>query len=103
MHIDFFFKLTVLLHLFVIRCGRLTRHISLPYSIVGTGHMETAIKDTYCKRICGECTHEVQMSRNCKNETFTHFCPDVTNTDQLMHLHLNVIHRMLRPQRSAKQ
>uniref|UniRef100_A0A8C4H8X1 Selenoprotein P N-terminal domain-containing protein n=1 Tax=Dicentrarchus labrax TaxID=13489 RepID=A0A8C4H8X1_DICLA len=40
------------------RCGRLTRHISLPYSIIGQGHVESAIKDTYCKRICGECTHE---------------------------------------------
>ncbi|KAF1389296.1 hypothetical protein PFLUV_G00071960 [Perca fluviatilis] len=40
------------------RCGRLTHHISLPYSIIGHGHVEGAIKDTYCKRICGDCTHE---------------------------------------------
>uniref|UniRef100_A0A3B4Y4J6 Selenoprotein P n=1 Tax=Seriola lalandi dorsalis TaxID=1841481 RepID=A0A3B4Y4J6_SERLL len=40
------------------RCGRLTHHISLPYSIIGQGHVEGAIKDTYCKRICGNCTHE---------------------------------------------
>lgn len=40
------------------RCGRLTHHISLPYSIIGQGHVEGAIKDTYCKRICGDCTHE---------------------------------------------
>lgn len=40
------------------RCGRLTNHISLPYSIIGQGHVESAIKDTYCKRICGDCTHE---------------------------------------------
>ncbi|TKS78559.1 Selenoprotein Pa [Collichthys lucidus] len=40
------------------RCGRLTHRISLPYSIIGQGHVESAIKDTYCKRICGECTHE---------------------------------------------
>ncbi|KAA8592987.1 hypothetical protein FQN60_018442, partial [Etheostoma spectabile] len=40
------------------RCGRLTHHISLPYSIIGLGHVEGAIKDTYCKRICGDCTHE---------------------------------------------
>lgn len=44
---------------FAIRCGLLTHHISLPYTIIGQGHVETAIKDTYCKRICGECTHEV--------------------------------------------
>ncbi|KAL7391689.1 hypothetical protein ABVT39_012939 [Epinephelus coioides] len=40
------------------RCGRLTYHISLPYSIIGQGHIEGAIKDTYCKRVCGDCTHE---------------------------------------------
>ncbi|KAK7933423.1 hypothetical protein WMY93_004319 [Mugilogobius chulae] len=40
------------------RCGRLTNHISLPYSIIGQGHVEKAIRDTYCTRICGDCTHE---------------------------------------------
>lgn len=40
------------------RCGRLTNHISLPYSIIGQGHIEGAIRDTYCRRICGDCTHE---------------------------------------------
>ncbi|KAF3695662.1 Selenoprotein Pa [Channa argus] len=40
------------------RCGRLTHHISLPYSIIGQGHIENAIKETYCKRICGDCIHE---------------------------------------------
>lgn len=40
------------------RCGRLTHHISLPYSIIGHGHIEGAIRDTYCKRICGICSHE---------------------------------------------
>lgn len=55
----FFTLLTMLFNSFVIRCGRLTHHISLPYSVIGIGHVEGAIKDTYCKRICGECTHEV--------------------------------------------
>ncbi|CAL8251075.1 unnamed protein product [Boreogadus saida] len=40
------------------RCGRLTHHIALPYSIIGQGHVENAIKDTYCKRICGDCSHQ---------------------------------------------
>lgn len=40
------------------RCGRLTHHLSLPYTIIGQGHVEGAIKDTYCKNICGECTHK---------------------------------------------
>lgn len=51
------------------RCGRLTQHISLPYSIIGQGHVESAIKDTYCKRICGECTHEsTEIPEECKEK-----------------------------------
>lgn len=60
--ISFLSFLTLLTTLFislVIRCGRLTHHISLPYAIISAGHVEVAIKDTYCKRICGECTYEV--------------------------------------------
>lgn len=45
-----------------LRCGRLTHHISLPYSIIGQGHIEGAIKEAYCNRICGDCTHEVQSA-----------------------------------------
>ncbi|KAG7489711.1 hypothetical protein JOB18_018357 [Solea senegalensis] len=49
------------------RCGRLTHHISLPYSIIGQGHVEGAIKDTYCNRICGDCTHEsAETPEECK-------------------------------------
>uniref|UniRef100_A0A8C7H216 Selenoprotein P N-terminal domain-containing protein n=1 Tax=Oncorhynchus kisutch TaxID=8019 RepID=A0A8C7H216_ONCKI len=40
------------------RCGRLTYHISLPYSILGTPYVENAIKETYCTRVCGDCTYE---------------------------------------------
>lgn len=40
------------------RCGRLTHHISLPYSVIGHGHIEKAIKEAYCNRICGDCSHE---------------------------------------------
>lgn len=51
------------------RCGRLTHHISLPYSIIGQGHVESAIKDTYCKRICGDCTHEsAETPEECKGK-----------------------------------
>lgn len=57
--------LTTLFISLVIRCGRLTHHISLPYSIISAGHVEVAIKDTYCKRICGECTYEVWAKLNC--------------------------------------
>lgn len=52
------------------RCGRLTRHISLPYSIIGQGHVEGAIRDTYCKRVCGDCSHEsTEIPEECKADT----------------------------------
>lgn len=51
------------------RCGRLTHHISLPYSVIGVGHVEGAIKDAYCKRLCGECTHEsTETPEECKEK-----------------------------------
>ncbi|TNN61720.1 Selenoprotein Pa [Liparis tanakae] len=40
------------------RCGRLTEHLSLPYSTIGQGYVERAIKDGYCNRTCGDCAHE---------------------------------------------
>lgn len=40
------------------RCGRLTNHISLPYTIIGHGHIEKAIREAYCNRTCGDCAHE---------------------------------------------
>jgi len=52
------------------RCGRLTHHISLPYSIIGQGHIEGAIKDTYCKRVCENCSHEsTETPEECKADT----------------------------------
>uniref|UniRef100_A0A8C6UVT4 Selenoprotein P N-terminal domain-containing protein n=1 Tax=Neogobius melanostomus TaxID=47308 RepID=A0A8C6UVT4_9GOBI len=56
------------------RCGRLTQHITLPYSIIGQGHVEKAIRDTYCTRICGDCTYEILVF----NYTLIHypFCPN---------------------------
>lgn len=51
------------------RCGRLTHHISLPYSIIGQGHIEGAIKDAYCKRTCGECAYEsAEIPEECKEK-----------------------------------
>lgn len=55
----FFFSFTMIFHPFINRCGRLAHRISLPYSIIGHGHVERAVKDTYCNSPCGECTHEV--------------------------------------------
>ncbi|KAJ4941642.1 hypothetical protein JOQ06_011520 [Pogonophryne albipinna] len=54
------------------RCGRLTHHISLPYSIIGQGHVDSAIKDTYCKRICGDCRYEsTETAEKCKGNADT--------------------------------
>ncbi|TNN40511.1 Selenoprotein Pa [Liparis tanakae] len=48
------------------RCGRLTAHISLPYSTIGQGYVESAIKDAYCIRRCGHCTREnVETPEEC--------------------------------------
>uniref|UniRef100_A0A3Q2YZ98 Selenoprotein P n=1 Tax=Hippocampus comes TaxID=109280 RepID=A0A3Q2YZ98_HIPCM len=45
-------------------CGRLTRQISLPYSIIGQGHIEGAIKDTYCNaEIPSECQVTTEEER----------------------------------------
>jgi len=48
------------------RCGRLTNHLSLPYTIIGQGHIEKAIKEAYCSRTCGDCVHEpADMPEEC--------------------------------------
>uniref|UniRef100_A0A3Q1F139 Selenoprotein P n=1 Tax=Acanthochromis polyacanthus TaxID=80966 RepID=A0A3Q1F139_9TELE len=52
------------------RCGRLTHHISLPYSIIGQGHIEGAIRDAYCQRTCGECAYEsAEIPEECKQKS----------------------------------
>ncbi|CAJ1069022.1 selenoprotein Pa [Xyrichtys novacula] len=51
------------------RCGRLTHHISLPNSIIGEGHVESAIKDTYCKPLCGVCPYmSAEPPEECKEQ-----------------------------------
>uniref|UniRef100_A0A3B4EDL7 Selenoprotein P N-terminal domain-containing protein n=1 Tax=Pygocentrus nattereri TaxID=42514 RepID=A0A3B4EDL7_PYGNA len=47
------------------RCGRLTHHLSLPYTILSQPYVEDAIRRTYCDGICGECTMEVNHSTAC--------------------------------------
>ncbi|KAK6306079.1 hypothetical protein J4Q44_G00230040 [Coregonus suidteri] len=52
------------------RCGRLTHHISLPFSILGTHYVENAIKETYCQRICGDCMYEsTEIPAECNRMT----------------------------------
>ncbi|KTF86565.1 hypothetical protein cypCar_00008151, partial [Cyprinus carpio] len=43
------------------RCGRLTYHLSLPYTILSHPHVEEAIRRTYCDGVCGECSIEVKQ------------------------------------------
>uniref|UniRef100_A0A4W5M263 Selenoprotein P N-terminal domain-containing protein n=1 Tax=Hucho hucho TaxID=62062 RepID=A0A4W5M263_9TELE len=38
------------------RCGRLTFHIVLPYSFLHYPYIEAAVRATYHKDICGNCT-----------------------------------------------
>jgi len=40
------------------RCSRLTNHLSLPYTIIGQGHIEKAIRQAYCNSTCGDCAHD---------------------------------------------
>lgn len=47
---------------FSARCGRLTYHVSLPYTILSHPHVEEAIRHTYCDGICGECSTEVNTA-----------------------------------------
>uniref|UniRef100_A0A3B3DYY8 Selenoprotein P N-terminal domain-containing protein n=1 Tax=Oryzias melastigma TaxID=30732 RepID=A0A3B3DYY8_ORYME len=56
------------------RCGRLTHHLSLPYNIIGHGHVERAIREAYCNRMCGECAFEVHntLSYLLKKQLFFH-------------------------------
>ncbi|KAL7883929.1 hypothetical protein AOLI_G00066990 [Acnodon oligacanthus] len=47
------------------RCGRLTHHLSLPYTILSEPYVEQAIRSTYCDGICGECTMESSIPQEC--------------------------------------
>ncbi|KAG7481182.1 hypothetical protein MATL_G00064070 [Megalops atlanticus] len=51
------------------RCGRLTYHIALPYSILSTPYVEEAIRETYCSGICGNCSFETSEQKATCNRT----------------------------------
>ncbi|KAJ8262856.1 hypothetical protein COCON_G00153130 [Conger conger] len=51
------------------RCGRLTYHIALPYSLLSMPYVEEAIKDTYCKNVCGSCEYESSEQQPVCNQT----------------------------------
>uniref|UniRef100_A0A8C8E1C4 Selenoprotein P N-terminal domain-containing protein n=1 Tax=Oryzias sinensis TaxID=183150 RepID=A0A8C8E1C4_9TELE len=60
------------------RCGRLTHHLSLPYNIIGHGHVEQAIKEAYCHRVCGECSFEVHTTLSLIPEAHTSLPTSIT-------------------------
>ncbi|KAG8598844.1 hypothetical protein GDO81_002763 [Engystomops pustulosus] len=59
------------------RCGRLMRHIGLPFAFLQFHYVEDAIKQVYCDSTCGECEHEIPSDVCKKEET-----PTVAKTDE---------------------
>uniref|UniRef100_A0A8C2JPP6 Selenoprotein P N-terminal domain-containing protein n=1 Tax=Cyprinus carpio TaxID=7962 RepID=A0A8C2JPP6_CYPCA len=53
-------------------CGRLTYHLSLPYTILSHPHVEEAIRNTFCGGICGECSMEKTTDENTAVEEERH-------------------------------
>lgn len=51
------------------RCGRLTYHISLPDSNLSTPYVAEAIRETYCRSVCGSCKLETPEQLPACNRT----------------------------------
>lgn len=49
------------------RCGRLVKHIELPYAFLQFSYVEDAIKSVYCENTCGDCKHQIPDAV-CKKE-----------------------------------
>nr|DBA23700.1 TPA: hypothetical protein GDO54_014591 [Pyxicephalus adspersus] len=49
------------------RCGRLVKHIKLPYAFLQFNYVEDAIKSVYCENTCGDCKHKISEDV-CKTE-----------------------------------
>lgn len=49
------------------RCGRLVKHIELPYAFLQFNYVEDAIKSVYCENTCGDCKYQIP-SDVCKTE-----------------------------------
>lgn len=49
------------------RCGRLVKHIGLPFAFLQFSYVENAIKQVYCDSLCGECKHKTSDDV-CKKE-----------------------------------
>lgn len=48
------------------RCGRLVKHIELPYAFLQFSYVEDAIKSVYYENTCGDCKHQIPAV--CKKE-----------------------------------
>uniref|UniRef100_A0A4W3I011 Selenoprotein P N-terminal domain-containing protein n=1 Tax=Callorhinchus milii TaxID=7868 RepID=A0A4W3I011_CALMI len=45
------------------RCGHLTYHLGLPYTLLTLPYVETAIRMTYCQNICSGCSVMVRINQ----------------------------------------
>lgn len=69
------------------RCGRLTFHIVLPYSFLHYPYIEAAVRATYHKDICGNCTVDSNTTSSAgwnstrRNETLSSSEMRVNETD----------------------
>ncbi|KAG2466711.1 SEPP1 protein, partial [Polypterus senegalus] len=49
------------------RCGRLTYHLGLPYSLLNFPYVEDSIRRTYCNGLCGNCSLQTnETTEGCK-------------------------------------
>ncbi|KAK3540157.1 hypothetical protein QTP70_027058 [Hemibagrus guttatus] len=73
------------------RCGRLTHHLSLPYTILSQPHVEEAIRNTYCSSVCGDCNLEqsdhLEACNRTKEEKTEEETPQTVEEDQHNHHH----------------
>ncbi|MCI4381355.1 hypothetical protein PGIGA_G00250930 [Pangasianodon gigas] len=69
------------------RCGRLTHHLSLPYTILSQPHVEDAIRNTYCTAVCGDCQLEHSDDLEACNRTKEEETPKTEEEDHHHHHH----------------
>lgn len=74
------------------RCGRLVKHIGLPFAFLQFSYVENAIKQVYCGSTCGECKHETPDDV-CKKEEETPTQTKTEESDKHSHNHGTHHHR----------
>lgn len=69
------------------RCGRLTHHLSMPYTILSQPHVEEAIRNAYCAAVCGECELERSDQLEECNKTKEEKTEETPKTEEEDHHH----------------